>query len=188
MTDNFNFQHNVKGHAPAPGIGETLPESGNEPAGGNDSERGGGCCAPSCSLLRSLWFSFRYKNATLHIGENISSLNQMAKVGWRVQKMNSTRVFGERGSFRDYFQAEIINKSILRFFAPKNSHKVIGKTPVTIGGGTVYSNRDQLPSQFNLGGHVPFMGDNDSVKLNEFGKVGVSGYVHGSRENFSANE
>lgn len=139
-----------------------------------------------CSLFRDLWISCRYKNATLHIGDNISNLNRMAKRGWRVQKIDTVRVGGANGSFRDYFQAQIINKSILGFFAPKNSHKIIGETPVSIGGGALDSNSNQLPSQFGAGGQIPFVGDNDSIKFNELSEVGIGGYIH-SKEILSAN-
>jgi len=91
------------------------------------------------SLFRSLWVSCRYKNATLHIGDDISNLNQMVKRGWRVQKIESVRANGANGSFRDYFQATMINNSILGFFAPKNSHKIIGETPAFISG-CIHSN------------------------------------------------
>ncbi len=110
----------------------------------------------------------------------------MAKRGWRVQKIDAVRVGGANGSFRDYFQAQIINKSILGFFAPKNSHKVIGETPVFIGGGSLNSDSNQLPSQFSAGGQVPFVGNDDSVKLDKFSEVSVGWYIH-SKEILSAN-
>jgi hypothetical protein len=129
-------------------------------------------------LFRNLWISCRYKNATLHIGDNISNLNRMAKRGWRVQKIETVRVGWASGSFRDYFQAQIINKSILGFFAPKNSHKVIGETPVFIGGGSLNSECNQSPSQFGAGGQIPFVGNDDSVKLDKFSEVDVGVCIH----------
>jgi len=177
---------NVKGHAPVSGDGESNLEATPNNPSESEPVTGDGLCAPSCSLFRSLWFSCRYKNATVHIGEDISGLNRMMKRGWRVKDIMSQRVYGTNGSFHDYFQAEIINKSIFGLFAPKNSHKVIGETPIVIGGGAVDSNRNQLPAVVNTGSQIPFVGNDNTVKFDKLSEVNIGGCIH-NKEILSAN-